>query len=289
MSLWGGLAAGQPLRSICSLRPATWLRALPAKVGIVDVRAISSMLFACGICLAAGSALTWVEPDVVQLVMSGLPPQSSASYQAMRRLAAAQNVQQLTLTKAEIWRVPRGNVREVEKEAARHGVSVTPLGAHPTRILHRAPADTRFDEKQRALLEQAEASKATLGVAIMATPPPPIVEYALTRHIDSSPGAQIQVKLSNTTDLTLMRSSVQVASDVCIWRGRVEGTGAPVSLMWWPSGKLAGTIRHQGRIYSIRHMGGELHAIIQMSKNRMPPLHAPVPERIRFDSLDWRK
>ena len=78
-----------------------------------------------------------------------------------------------------------------------------------------------------------------------------------------------------------MRTSVDIRKDMCIWRGAVEGTDAPATIMWWPGGKMAGTVQHQGRIYSIRHMGGEMHAVVEMAEDRMPQEHAPMPERMR--------
>ena len=78
-----------------------------------------------------------------------------------------------------------------------------------------------------------------------------------------------------------MRTSVDIKPDMCIWRGAVEGTGAPATIMWWPGGKMTGTVQHQGRIYSIRHMGGEMHAVVEMGEDRMPQEHAPMPERMR--------
>src|SRR5262245_59202801 len=51
--------------------------------------------------------------------------------------------------------------------------------------------------------------------------------------------------------------------------------------MWWPGGKMAGTVQHQGRIYSIRHMGGEMYAVVEMAEEKMPQEHAPMPDRMR--------
>jgi hypothetical protein len=75
---------------------------------------------------------------------------------------------------------------------------------------------------------------------------------------------------------------------MCIWRGTVEGTGAPATIMWWPGGKMAGTLQHEGRIYSIRHMGGEMHAVVEMSEDKMPQEHAPMPERMRANDPNLR-
>jgi hypothetical protein len=224
--------------------------------------------------------------------MSGLPPQNSATYKAIKKLAGTANTQFLPLTKTEVWSVPNGNVKALRKEAAEHRVDMRELGADWNHVFHAAPANIRFTDKQKALLERVAASKATLGVAIMVTPDLPMVEYALTKDMDarapSKNAAKVAVRLSKSTAITVTRSSVQVTSNVCIWSGRVDGTGAPVTFMWWPSGKIAGTVRHNSRVYSIRHMGGEMHAVVEMRIDLMPPRHAPGPQRTRVDQPDWQ-
>jgi hypothetical protein len=40
--------------------------------------------------------------------------------------------------------------------------------------------------------------------------------------------------------VTIVRTHVTVKSDMLTWRGRVEGTGAPAMLMWWPGAQMVG-------------------------------------------------
>ena len=96
------------------------------------------------------------------------------------------------------------------------------------------------------------------------------------------------MKLSDNTVLTIVRTSVDIRKDMCIWRGTVEGTDAPATIMWWPGGKMAGTVQHEGRIYSIRHMGGEMYAVVEMAEDKMPQEHAPMPERMRSNDPNLR-
>jgi hypothetical protein len=258
-------------------------------------RTIWSILLACCAWLTAAPVVAQTESERVEIILSGLSSQDSAAYRAIRELAGRASGQVLTLTKTEMWSIPRGNLKAVSRRAARHGVRLRHVGADWNLLFHSVPGDTRFSEKQKALLEGAATSEATLGVAVMETPAPPIVEYALTKGTNpnlpptSANAAKIIVRLNKATVLTIRRSTVEIVSNTCIWRGRVDGTGAPVTLMWWPSGKLAGTIRHNGRIYSIRHIGGQLHAVIEMRKDRMPPTHAPAPQRTRVDERDGRR
>ena len=99
-------------------------------------------------------------------------------------------------------------------------------------------------------MDQAKASTATLGIGMMATPPPPMMEYALIKDADVPAASQrastITVALSDNTMLTINRTSVDIRADMCVWRGMVEGTGEPATLMWWPGGKTAGMVQHKG-------------------------------------------
>lgn len=53
---------------------------------------------------------------------------------------------------------------------------------------------------------------------------------------------------------------------------------------------LAGTVQHEGNIYSIRRVRGGLHtvAIVEMNDDRMPPDHAPMPSRLRTNDPNLR-
>ena len=231
-------------------------------------------------------ALAQTEVERVPLIMSKLPPQNSATYKAIKKHAGKATGQVLTLTKTEMWAVPKGNVEAVKKAAAQHGAQVDQLGGDWNHLFHSAPTDMKMNDKQKSMMDKAKSSKASMGVGMMAAPRAPMVEYALTkdagaRAATSKDAAKIIIKLSDTTQLTIVRTSVDIKPDMCIWRGSVEGTDAPATLMWWPGGKMAGTVQHEGRVYSIRHMGGEMHAVVEMSEDRMPQEHAPMPSRMR--------
>jgi hypothetical protein len=244
--------------------------------------------------LAAGPAAAQADDEPVQLIMVK-PPTAAFGRHRLRRLYAAMKKragkathQVLPLTKAEVWSVPKKNVGAVKKTAAQHGVLMSQLGAAWNQVFHRARADMRVNERQRSIMDRARASAATFAVGLLAAPAPPMVEYALIKDAGSPSAAKITVALSDQTELTVTRTSVDIRPDMCIWRGTVDGTGAPVTLMWWPGGKMAGTVQHQGRIYSIRPMGGEAHAVVALAEERMPQEHAPMPARLRTNDPTLR-
>jgi hypothetical protein len=116
-----------------------------------------------------------------------------------------------------------------------------------------------------------------------------MLEYALTKGPPGRP-AKIVVRLNNTTVLTLTRTSVEVGADLCTWHGTVDGTDAPATIMWWPGVAMAGIIRHDGRLYSIRRMRGGVRtvAVVETPEDRMPPEHAPIPSQFRTKDPNLR-
>ena len=137
-----------------------------------------------------------------------------------------------------------------------------------------ARAGIALTESQRTMLELAKDSTATVGVKVMAAPTAARLERTLTKDASHPTAARIALALSDETVLTAVRTSVEKRPDMGVWHGTIEETGAPVLLMWWPNGHMAGSVEHQGRFYSIRPMGGSMHAIVEMSEARMPPDHA---------------
>ena len=45
--------------------------------------------------------------------------------------------------------------------------------------------------------------------------------------------------------------------------------------MWWKGGKFTGIFTYRGRIYTLRNMGGDLHAIVETEPDKLPPDHGP--------------
>jgi hypothetical protein len=202
-------------------------------------------------------------------------------YASIKQRAASAYGRALTLTKTEVWSVPRDKVDAVKKAAARRGVIMAEITETWNHVLNSVRQDFKLSRKQKSILDHAGASVAATGVGLMAAPLPPMVEYALAKDAELGGSARIVVKLSDKTALTLARTRLDIKSDMCVWRGTVVGTGAQATLMWWPGGKMTGTVQHNGRIYNIRHMGGEIHAVVEMAEARMPSEHAPMSARVR--------
>jgi hypothetical protein len=269
---------------------------------MIQTRTIVSLAFVSMATLQAASpALGQAvgEDDGVPLIM--IRTESTAAFgggrlrkliAALKKRAGKSSRKVLPLTKAEVWTVPKANVAAVQKAATKHGVVMSQLASGWNQLLRRPSAQRKINVRQQTMVEGAKASAATIGVGMMATPAPPMMEYALTKDADlpasSQRASSITVSLSDSALLTISRKSVDIRPDMCVWRGTVDGTGEPATLMWWPGGKTAGMVQHQGRLYSIRHMGGELHAVVEMADEKMPREHAAMPERLRGNDPSLR-
>jgi hypothetical protein len=262
------------------------------------VRVIRTVLLSgCVLWLGMSQPMAQQTPqDNVEVIMSpresGAPSRVRDFFRSMKQRIVEVTGQVLPFTKCEKWSVPKANLEAVKKEAAKRGVVVTELGADWNHVMRSAPADTQLNEKQRAMIELAKAGKATAGVKLMSAPPPAVLEHALMKDANN-PAAprdagKITVALGDNLTKTIIRTGVDIRPDMCIWRGVVEETGALVTLMWWPNGRMAGTVQERGRIYSIRHMGGSIYAMIEMGGDRMPQEHAPMPARLRSDDPNAR-
>ena len=79
--------------------------------------------------------------------MTKLPPSGSALYKRIIKHAGKARGQVLTLTKTEMWEVPKENVDAVKKAAAEHGANATQLGSDWNQVFHSAPADMAHERQ----------------------------------------------------------------------------------------------------------------------------------------------
>jgi hypothetical protein len=254
----------------------------------------ATLLFGCLAWLAASLALAQSDAEAIHLVLS--KPGSTAplrnalgrdAYRAIRGQARQATVEVLPLTRAELWIVPKARVDAVSAAAARRGVTVERQGVVRDPALRAPTADMDMSDKQKLIFDQAKASLATVGIKMMTLPTSPMFEYALTRGA-KAPAPRMTIELNDRHTVTVIGKTVDKRRDMYVFRGAVEGTDAPATLMWWPDGKMVGTVQHDGRIYTFRHMGGLVHAVVEMSTDRMPSEHAPMPERLRSNDPNLR-
>ncbi len=221
----------------------------------------------------------------IGLILSHLPPVSDPGYRALRQAAGEPETSELEMTRSEMWSIQAERVEAFKIVAARHGVDVMALSSQ-VREAMTPMASSIMTDQQKSMMHMSMDSKAAMGVTMMALPDPKVMEYALTASaagtVGSAASDAILLPLSPKLKVTARRRSVEKTADGYRWHGTIEETGDPVTLLWWPSGRLAGQISYKNRRYVIRHMGGDVHGIVEMSPGMLPPDHAPVgPEMMK--------
>ena len=267
-------------------------------------RASFALLLGLCIGVAASPVLAQSEEERVNLIVSKAPlegkhakgksggPSDARAFAEVKKQAGDASGHAMSMTKAETWSVPKHKVEAIKQAAAKFGLIVREADEASTHILQAKPADTMtLTDKQRAMMDLAKASKGTMNVRLVLGPTPEMLEHALTRKSEEGYGlTEIKVCLNEDTTLTISRTSVVIKPDRSIWRGIVESTGARVTLMWWPNGKITGTLQNDGRMYGIKHLGGRAYMMIDMSEEQMPDEHAPMSStsRVRTDDPNLR-
>jgi len=85
--------------------------------------------------------------------------------------------------------------------------------------------------------------------------------------------ARMILPLSDGREITLIRTRNTVRTERGFtWRGVSEETGERAILMLWNDGHLSGYFAYKGRVFSVNHLGGDIHLCAELE---LPPDHAP--------------
>ena len=222
----------------------------------------------------------------IELIMEGLPPAGSPEYKALIKHAGDAKGQALPLTKCEVWSIRPSLLAKLKAEAAKKNVGVRVLDGDWNKVFQPMASSGSMPEKASSMMAQAMQSPSTAAVGMMSARAANVVEYALTKDMKSKADARhpmtISVAINDKASVTAIRRSVEIKGDRCIWRGVVDGTENPVTIMWWASGRITGTIHHGDRLYQLKQMGENTIGIIETMTNMMPDEHASTrPERLR--------
>lgn len=159
-----------------------------------------------------------------------------------------------------------------------------PAHADATRLFVPMDSATHMSEKQSHMMHDAMSAPAAMGMTLMELSDSETVERALTEGMDrgaiSGSDAELMLTLDKATTVTARRTSVEKNADGYIWHGVVAGTDDPVTLLWWPSGRISGQITYRNRHFVVKNLGGTLHGIVEMSPRMLPPEHAPMEKSL---------
>jgi hypothetical protein len=221
-----------------------------------------------------------------EIVLTNLPPRGSKAYNDLISLAGkTANGQILPLSESEVWSMPTPLIEGVIRKGQSMGVRMTRLGADWNEVLKPPSGPMSMSSTQESMMKAMEQAKETMSVGMMMTPNAAVVEYALMKDHDpkvaigSRPAGEIQrimIPLKDKGTITANRTSVEMRKDGCNWRGVIEGTGEPVVLMWWKGGRFSGMFTYRGSMYSLKNMGGEVHAVVETDPGKMPPDHGAM-------------
>ena len=263
--------------------PIFALRACAGRYAIVSLLA--------GIVVSAAAVPTTLAQEAkksderAELILSNLPPKGSKAYKDLLRLAGKEaKGQVLTLSQSEMWSMPESRIDSVIRSGATLGVKTTKLGADWNHVLKTPSAPMAMTSAQESMMNAMKAAKETMGLGMMAAPQPAVVEYALMKDMEDKGGGtrqgalppKIVIPLNDKESLTVRRTSVDMKDNGCTWRGVIEGTGEPVMLMWWKGGRFSGMFTYRGNMYTLKNMGGEVHAVIETDPGKMPPDHGTM-------------
>ena len=223
--------------------------------------------------------------DRVAVILSNLPAAGSASYNRLHAAAGAPKGEVLDMTKAEMWPVDAKRWNAFVREAKRLGVKLSRLGGTWNHALAPMREPTPMTEAQKTMMHDVMTSKATAAMSMMALPDPSVEEYALTKGMHATGASkeppELVIALTGTITVTARRTSIAKNATNYAWHGTTTDPGEPVTLLWWPSGRLTGSATYRGKLYAIRAMGGGMHAVIEMKPDALPPDHAPMPPAMR--------
>ena len=231
--------------------------------------------------------------DRVEVIMGGLPPAGSAEYRALLKFAGDSKGQILKLTKCEVWTVLRSQLPELKQAAAARNVSVKELDSSWNSLFAPRETNAPMAPQAKTMTDLAMQSKSTTGMGMMSTRTASMVEYALTKGMAENTNLQgrksphqspmtIRIALNDRTTVTAIRKSVVISGDRCIWRGVVEGTEHPVTIMWWASGRITGTVHTGAKLYQLKHLGADMIGIVETMVDKLPDEHAKAsPKRMQ--------
>jgi Metallo-peptidase family M12 len=212
-----------------------------------------------------------------EVLLSNLPPRNSSAYKTLKGVADDARNNVLEMSNSEVWFVSDTRVAAVLQWAKAHGVLAAVLDKNWNRMLDPATFAQLGSVVESSVMKNSIASTASVGSSLMSLPGNAALEYALTKRNNAaqaqSSATFLFTTLNNGVEVSARRTSLVKTADGYIWHGVTIDTDEPVTLLWWASGRLAGTITHLGRKYFVKKVDSNIHAVIEMEPRLLPPEH----------------
>jgi hypothetical protein len=185
----------------------------------------------------------------------------------------------LAMTGSEVWSVPSEQASLVIKRLKKRGYEVINLQNGWNHILTHFRKANSLGSAQQAVVNKTIGLTETVNVTVLKMPNAAVIEHAMTY-----PEGKIVLPVAQGRNITLIRTETTVKTQKGLsWRGLVEGTGEKAALMLWDDGRLSGYFAHNGRLFSVTNIGGDIHALAEMDAAKLPPDHPPTPQSTSAD------
>src|SRR5215471_8107673 len=232
------------------------------------------------------------DPENDQIVFTSKAEQQSQVQKLLSRLLGKTKTDKLTTTGSEVVSVPKGKSEWFKRRLEKLGAKVTKIRENWNHLLtRRSKDDVPLNPEQRSAIDKASKSPETVNVGVLKMPDAAVAELALTRFEQSvgtkgragpqeDPYAKVLLPMSEGTYITLMRTRPpDLTSAGVTWTGQTEVTGERAVLMLWKDGHLSGYFGYRGRVFTVNHVGGDVHTMAEIDPQRLPPDHAPDPKQ----------
>jgi hypothetical protein len=223
-----------------------------------------------------------------QVIITHTPGQQSRVRTWLSKVFGKNKSDKLDTTGSEVWAVPKEKSAWLTKRLERLGSKVTRLRENWNHILTRRGKDAvALTAAQQEVVDKVKSSPECVRVGVLNMQNAAVAEHAL-RRFEESVGtkgqagppedryAKVVLPLNADSDITLVRTRPSVTTPRGItWTGEVEGTGERAVLMLWKDGHLSGYFGYKGRVFTVNHMGGNVHTMAEMDPGKLPPDHSP--------------
>src|SRR5215472_5353710 len=219
------------------------------------------------------------DPDIEHVIISNAPEHTSRIHALISRLFGKSKTEKLGTTASEVVSIPKRKIEFLEQRLKQVGAKVTRLRENWRQILTRRKADAPLTPEQKAAVDRASKSPATTSVGVLQMPDAAVAELALTRFEQSvgtkgragpqdDPYAKVFLPLGDG-HITLVRTrSADVTPGGITWAGETEETGERAVLMLWKDGHLSGYFGYRGRVFTVNHVGGDVHTMAEIDPQR---------------------
>ncbi len=246
------------------------------------------------VCVASAPSLAQTEPGAPKedaanesIIIKNMAAHKSRVRSLLSRLLGTAKGDRLETTGSEVWSVPKDKSAMMKKRLERLGAKVVRLRENWQHILRRSKDPVVLTPKQQAVVNKVTQAPETTRVGVLRMPDAAVAEHALTR-LEQSVGtkgaagpaedryAKVMLPINDSQDVTLVRSRPVVITERGVtWTGEVEGTGERAVLMLWKDGHLSGYFGYKGRVFTVNHIGGDVHTMAEIDPRKLPPDHAP--------------